>query len=109
MATDKEYLNFIFEQLSELEEGTVRARSMMGEYVLYYKDKIVGGIYDNCLLIKNVESARKFIKDAVYEIPYKGAKEMILISDLDDKIFLKRLFEEIYDELPKGKAPKNKK
>ncbi len=108
MASSKEYLDFITEQLSELEENTISFRSMMGEYILYYKDKIAGGIYDNRLLVKNVQSAEKVIKNIVYEIPYKGAKEMILISDVEDKMFLKNLFEEIYDELPTGKAPKGK-
>ncbi len=108
MASSKEYMDFIIEQLSELEDNTISFRNMMGEYILYYKDRIAGGVYDNRLLIKNVQSAKKIIKDVVYEIPYKGAKKMILISDVEDKIFLKKLFEEIYDELPVGKAPKAK-
>lgn len=104
MASSKEYLDFILEQLSELEERTYRA--MMGEYIIYYREKIVGGIYDDRLLVKPVKSAASIIPDAIYELPYEGAKEMLLIDDVDNKDFLTKLFNAMCDELP---APKKKK
>lgn len=98
MASSKAYLDFILEQLSELEEITYRA--MMGEYIIYYREKIVGGIYDDRLLVKPVKSAIAFMPDATYELPYEGAKEMLLVDDVDSKEFLTRLFNAMYDELP---------
>ncbi len=104
MASSKEYPEFIFEQLSGLDEITYRA--MMGEYIIYYKSKIVGGIYDDRLLVKSVKSAVSLMPDAVYELPYKGAKEMLLVDNVDSREFLAELFNAMYDELP---APKKKK
>ena len=104
MASSKEYLDFILEQLSELEEITYRA--MMSEFIIYYRGKIVGGIYDDRLLVKPVKSAVAFMPNATFELPYKGAKEMLLVDDVDNKEFLSRLFNVMYDELP---APKKKK
>ena len=104
MASGKEYLNFILEQLSDLDEITYRA--MMGEYIIYYKGKIVGGIYDNRLLVKPVKPAVSLMPDAVYELPYEGAKEMLLVDYVDNRGFLTELFNAVYDELP---APKKKK
>ena len=104
MASSKEYLDFILEQLSELEEITYKA--MMGEFIIYYKGKIIGGIYDDRLLVKPVQSAINYMPNAVYELPYDGAKEMLLVDDVDNKEFLTGLFNSIYDELP---APKPKK
>lgn len=104
MASRKEYLDFILEQISELEEITYRA--MMGEYIIYYRGKIVGGIYDDRLLVKPVKSAISLMPDANYELPYEGAKEMLLVNDVDNKDFLTRLFDAMYNDLP---APKKKK
>ena len=104
MASSKKYLDFVLEQLSELEEITYRA--MMGEYIIYYRGKIVGGIYDDRLLVKPVESAISLMPNATYELPYEGAKKMLLVDDVDSKEFLKRLFNAMYDELP---TPKKKK
>ena len=104
MASSKAYLDFILEQLSGLEEVTYRA--MMGEYILYYRGKIVGGIYDDRLLVKPVKSAVSYMPDARYELPYDGAKEMLLVEEVDDREFLTGLFEEMYEELL---APKKKK
>ena len=104
MASSKDYLEFILEQLSELEDITYKA--MMGEYIIYYRGKIVGGIYDNRFLVKPVKSAKNLMPDAERELPYEGAKEMLLVDDIDNKEFLKNLFESMYDELP---APKKKK
>ena len=104
MASRKEYLNYILEQLSGLDEITHRA--MMGEFILYYRGKIVGGIYDDRLLVKPVKSAVAYMPAARYELPYEGAKEMLLVDEVDNKEFLTGLFNAMYDELP---APKPKK
>ncbi len=98
MASSKVYLDFILEQLSELEEITYRA--MMGEYIIYYRGKIVGGIYDDRLLVKPVKSAILLMSDVIYELPYEGAKEMLLVDNVDSKDFLTRLFVALYDDLP---------
>ncbi len=104
MASSKEYLDFIMEQLSELENISYRA--MMGEYIIYYKDKIVGGIYDDKLLVKAVKSAVEYMSNVKYELPYVGAKKMLLVDNIDDKEYLSGLFNAMFDELP---APKSKK
>lgn len=104
MASSKEYLQFILEQLSGLEE--INYRVMMGEYILYYRGKIIGGIYDDRLLVKPVKTAISYMPAPVYELPYDGAKEMLLVEDVDSKEFLTGLFNAMYDELP---APKPKK
>ncbi len=106
MASSKEYLQFILEQLAGLEEVTYCA--MMGEYIIYYRGKIVGGIYDDRLLVKPVKSAISYMPAASYELPYDGAKEMLLVEDVDSKEFLTGLFNAMYDELPSPK-PKKKK
>ena len=103
MASSKEYLDFIVEQLSELNEITVRA--MMGEYILYYRGKIVGGIYDDRLLVKPIKAAVSYMPTATYELPYEGAKEMLLVDEVDNREFLTGLFNAMYEELP---APKPK-
>lgn len=104
MASSKAYLEFILEQLSELEGITYRA--MMGEYILYWRCKIIGGIYDDRLLVKPVKSAVSLMPTATYESPYEGAKEMLLVDNVDSKEFLTKLFDVMYDELP---APKKRK
>ena len=104
MASSKDYLTFVLEQLSELEG--VSYRPMMGEYVLYYRDKVVGGIYDDRLLVKPVSSAIVLMPEVVYELPYEGAKAMLFVSEVDDRAFLRNLFMSMYDELP---APRKKK
>ena len=104
MASSKEYLHFILEQLSDLDD--ISYRSMMGEYILYYHGKIVGGIYDDRLLVKPIKSAISYMPTATYELPYDGAKEMLLVEDVDNKKFLTELFNAMCDELP---APKPKK
>lgn len=104
MASSKEYLDFILEQLSELED--ISYRTMMGEYIIYYRGKIVGGIYDDRFLVKHVKTALEMMPDAPLELPYEGAKEMLLVDDLDNKVFLKDLLEAMYDELPEPKKKK---
>ena len=103
MASSKEYLNFILEQLSGLEDITHRA--MMGEYVLYYRGKVFGGIYDDRFLVKPTKSAIAMMPDAEMELPYEGAKEMILVNDVDNREFMRELVEAMYEDLP---APKKK-
>lgn len=105
MASSKEYLTFILEQLSDLEGISYRA--MMGEYIIYYREKIVGGIYDDRLLVKPVKSAVSLMPNAIYELPYDGAKEMLLVDNVDNKDFLTRLFVAMYDELPVQKKKKS--
>ena len=104
MASSKEYLHFILEQLSDLE--SVSYRSMMGEYILYYRGKIVGGIYDNRLLVKKTRTALELMPEAICDLPYEGAKKMLLVDEVDSKAFLTKLFEAMYDELP---LPKQKR
>ena len=89
MASSKEYLQFVLGQLSDLEEITYRA--MMGEFIIYYRGKIIGGIYDDRLLVKPVKSAIQYIPTAVYELPYEGAKEMLLVDEVDNKIAFKMI------------------
>ena len=104
MASGREYLDFILEQLSGLEGVTWRA--MMGEYILYVRGRIVGGIYDDRLLVKPTKAAAAMMPDADRELPYEGAKEMLLVDNVDDRAFLTALFSAVADELP---APKQKK
>ena len=106
MASSKEYLTFILEQLSDLEGISYRA--MMGEYIIYYREKIVGGIYDDRLLVKPVKSAVSLMPNAIYELPYDGAKEMLLVDEVDNKEFLTGLFNAMYEELPTPKSKKKK-
>ena len=104
MASSKEYLDFVMEQLSGLDEISYKA--MMGEYIIYYRGKIIGGIYDDRFLVKPTKSAKSLMPEAVMELPYEGAKEMLLVDDIDNKAFLNELLDAMYDELP---APKKKK
>lgn len=104
MASSKEYLDFILEQLSELDDVSYRA--MMGEYIIYYRGKIVGGVYDDRFLVKPTKSAAKMMPNADMELPYEGAKEMLLVDDVDNKEFLRELLEEMYEELPASKKKK---
>ena len=104
MASGRDYLEFILDQLSGLDE--IRYRYMMGEYILYYRGKVVGGIYDDRLLVKPVKSAVALMPDADMELPYEGAKEMLLVDNVDDKAFLKELLEAMVDELPAQKKKK---
>ncbi len=103
MSSSKEYLNYILEQLAPLEE--IAYRPMMGEYILYYQGKVVGGIYDDRLLVKPVKSAVAYLPAAPRELPYDGAKEMLLVEDVDDKALLTGLFRAMVEELspPKRK------
>ena len=105
MASSKEYLHFILEQLSDLE--SVSYRSMMGEFILYDRGKIIGGIYDDRLLVKKTTSALKLMPAAICDLPYEGAKEMLLVDEVDSKAFLTKLFKAMYDELLSPKRKNN--
>ena len=104
MAPSKGYLDYILEQLSELDDVTYRA--MMGEYIIYYRGKVIGGIYDDRFLVKPTKSAVALMPDADEELPYEGAKRMLLVDNVEDRDFLRELIEAIYEELP---APKKRK
>ena len=101
MSTTKKYLNFILEQLA-LTDG-ITFRQMMGEYIIYHRGKSAAYSCDNRLLVKPVSSAFKLMPDAVSEPPYEGAKNMLLVENVDDREFLKNLFEAMYEELPEPK------
>lgn len=104
MATNENYLQYILEQLSDLE--TITYRAMMGEYILYYDEKIAAYLCDGRLLVKILPSTVKLLPDAEREPPYEGAKDMLLVENVDDKAFLTALFREMYPELT---TPKRKK
>ena len=101
MSSDKNYLEYVLEQLSELED--ISYRSMMGEYILYYKGRIFGGIYDDRFLVKPTKTAAVMMPEAARELPYEGAKEMLLVENIDDREFLKELITAMADELPPPK------
>ena len=104
MASTKDYLDYVLEQLSGAED--ISHRAMMGEYILYMQGKVFGGIYDNRFLVKPTKSAREMLPDAPMELPYEGAKEMLLVDQLDDKELLAALVSAMAEELP---APKKKR
>ena len=104
MASSKEYLDYILDQLSELDG--ISHRAMMGEYIIYYRGRIIGGIYDDRFLVKPTKSAAAMMPNADVELPYDGAKEMLLVDNVDNKDFLRELLEAMYAELP---VPKKKK
>ena len=103
MSSTKQYLDFILEQLSDLD--AISYRAMMGEYIIYYDGRIVGGIYDDRFLVKPTKSAKAMMPNAKMELPYEGAKEMLLVDNVDSREFLKELLEAMYPELP---APKKR-
>ena len=104
MASSKEYLEYILEQLSDLDD--ISYRVMMGEYIIYYRGKVVGGIYDDRFLVKPVKPAVAMMPNADRELPYEGAKEMLLVDEVDNKDFLRELLDAMYEELPASKKRK---
>jgi len=104
MASSKDYLYFILEQLSELED--ISYRSMMGEFIIYYRGKIIGGIYDDRFLVKPTKSALYMMPEADRDVPYAGAKEMLLVDNIENREFLMELLEAMYEELP---APRKRR
>ena len=107
MSSSKDYLEYVLDQLSDLED--ISSRAMMGEYIIYYRGKIIGGIYDDRFLVKPVQAAIAMMPNAERELPYEGAKEMLLVERLDDREFLKDLLESMYEELPAPKKNKRRK
>ncbi|KXT67246.1 TfoX/Sxy family protein [Streptococcus sp. DD04] len=105
MASSQEYLDFILKQLQGLGQE-ISFRKMMGEYLLYYRGLLFGGIYDNRLMVKPVQPALDFFENPVYEPPYPGAKPMLHIEEVEDAAILCNLIEAAYPALP---APKKKK
>ena len=101
MASSKEYIEFVIDHCDGLS-----ARAMMGEYILYYGGKVVGGVYDNRLLVKPTPSAKTLMPNAEYQLPYEGAKEMLLVENIENRDFLIQLFEAMYEELPEPKKRK---
>ena len=104
MASSKNYLDYVLGQLSGVED--ISHRAMMGEYIIYYKGKVIGGIYDDRLLVKPTKSAKALMPDAHMELPYEGANEMILVDDVENPDLLCKLVESMYEELP---VPKKRK
>ena len=99
MASSKDYLEFTLDCLSDV--GDITFRQMMGEYILYYKGRIFGGIYDNRFLVKPLKAALNMIDNPIYQAPYPGGKDMILIEDMENKEFLCDLINAMYPELKK--------
>ena len=104
MASEKEYLEYVLEQLSDVPGVTYRP--MMGEFILYARDKIIGGIYDDRLLVKITKASARLMPDAPETLPYEGAKPMLLVENVEDRDFLARLITAMEPELP---APKSRK
>ena len=104
MASSKAYLEYILDQLSDLD--AVSWRAMMGEYVLYYRGRIIGGIYDDRFLVKPTPTAKARMPHAAEELPYEGAKEMLLVDNVESREFLAELIDAMYDELPAPKKPR---
>ena len=104
MATSEGYLEYVLDLLADVPEVTTR--KMMGEYLLYAEGKLLGGIYDDRFLVKPTGSARAMMPDAEMELPYEGAKEMLMVDHVDSRDFLKQMLTAMYDELP---APKRKR
>ena len=104
MASSKEYLDFVMEQLAGVPE--IGWRWMMGEYIIYYRGKVIGGIYDDRFLVKNIPAASKLMPEAQLELPYEGAKEMLMVDDIENREFLVQLLDVMYEALPAVKRKK---
>ena len=105
MASSREYLDFVLEQLSDLDDISYRA--LMGEYIVYYRGKIIGGIYDNRFLVKPTQSALAMMPEASMEIPYEGAKQMIQVDNVENRLFLREMIEAMFDELSEPKKKRS--
>lgn len=106
MANNKELVDYIMEQLADLEE--IRHIPMMGGYIFYYRERIFGGIYGGGFLVKITEASKKYMPDSEPESPYTGAKPMLPVTILEDRVTLQAMVREMYPELPERK-PKKKK
>ena len=108
MSSSAERVEYVMEQLRIAADGNASSRPMMGEHVVYYRDKVLGGIYDDRFLVKPTASAKRLLPDAPEEIPYPGAKAMVRVDDLEDQGLLRELLEAMYPELPAPKPRKRK-
>ncbi len=106
MASSREYLEFVLEQLSDVEDISYRA--MMGEFIIYCHGKVIGGIYDDRFLVKPTDSAKKLMPEAPYELSYEGGSKMLLVEDIDNRIFLRELLKCMVEELPLSNRKKKK-
>lgn len=97
MTSSRNYLDFVLDRLSDVDDVTYRP--MMGEYILYFKGKVIGGIYDDRFLVKPTKSAKRLMLEAAYETPYAGANDMLLVDNIDDSDFLRELLEALYADL----------
>lgn len=97
MTSSRNYLDFVLDRLSDVDDVTYRP--MMGEYILYFKGKVIGGIYDDRFLVKPTKSAKRLMPEATYETPYAGANDMLLVDNIDDSDFLRELLEALYADL----------
>ena len=97
MTSSRNYLDFVLDRLSDVDDVTYRP--MMGKYILYFKGKVIGGIYDDRFLVKPTKSAKRLMPEAAYETPYTGAKDMLLVDNIDDSDFLRELLEALYADL----------
>lgn len=95
MTSSRNYLDFVLDRLSDVDDVTYRP----GEYILYFKGKVIGGIYDDRFLVKPTKSAKRLMPEAAYETPYTGAKDMLLVDNIDDSDFLRELLEALYADL----------
>lgn len=107
MPSSKEYVEYVLAQLSDA--GEVSSRAMMGEYVIYYRGKVIGGIYDDRFLVKPTASARRLLPDAELQLPYEGAKEMLLVDAVENRALMAELLEAMHPELPDPKPRKAKR
>ena len=107
MASSKEYLEFVLDQLAL--KGGIGYKAMMGEYILYLNGRVAGGVYDDRFLVKPFEAAKRLMPGAPRELPYEGAKEMLLVEQIDDREFLKKLFDAIEEELSSNNKKGKKK
>ena len=103
MSSTNQYLEFVLDLLGELDD--VAHRKMMGEYVLYYRGKVSGGIYDDRFLLKVTPASERLLPDAPRATPYEGAKEMLLV-EVEDRGTLHDVVDAMWEELP---APKKRK
>ena len=103
MSSNKETLDYVLTQIKDVEN--IRWRKMMGEYLIYYKDKVVAGIYDDRFLVKRTPSSIELLPDAVEELPYEGAKPMLSMSDIiydghpDNYILIRKVFTAICQDI----------
>lgn len=102
MATSREFHDYIVENLRSV--GEVSTRKMMGEYLVYYQNKLVGNICDNCLFLKPAESVLRLMPDADRAYPYKGSKTlMVVVEDVENIELMTEVLNEMYEELPEPK------